>query len=112
MELTPNEPPGHGRRKLRSHLAEIHRLRAEGYTIRAIHQALENAGIDVSWATVQREVVRPERTSKPTGKRIAQVPSAPQSDPAVTRGKATATADLDRFFDSHISNPLFKRKHT
>jgi hypothetical protein len=111
MELTPSEPPGHARRKLRGLVSEIARLRAEGYTIRAIHQALADAGIKVGWATVQREVARlaePSPVAK-TGRQSAQ-PSAPPGDSAKPEPTSRAATDVDSYFDQHNTNPLFRKK--
>lgn len=97
MELKPTEPPGHAGRKLRGFVSEMARLRAEGYTIRAIHQALTNAGVTVGWATVQREVAR-----------LAQPfpPVPPTARPLAAR----PAVDVEGYFDPHTTNPLFRKK--
>jgi hypothetical protein len=116
MELQPSEPPGNAQRKLRSFVAEIARLRAEGYTIRAIHQALKNAGVIVAWATVQREVQRLAQ-NRPDVQRLTETGPAlksPSAEPSamnepVSRNETTA-AEVDTYFAQHNPNPLFKRK--
>jgi hypothetical protein len=113
MELKPSEPPGHARRKLRGLVSEIARLRAEGYTIRAIRQALDDAGIKVGWATVQREVARlaqqpspaPKATRAPGGKAVAPA-EAGQPAPRTPR----AAVEVEKYFDQHNTNPLFRKK--
>ena len=114
MELKPTEPPGHARRKLRGLVNEIARLRAEGYSIRAIHQALINAGVTVGWATVQREVARLAQSSS-----AATTARPPAARPAVPGDAAKATApqassrpavDVEGYFDPHTTNPLFRKK--
>ena len=101
MELRPTVPPGNAQRKLRGFEGEIARLRSEGYTISAIRQALEDTGIKVGWATVQREATR---LAKPS---IAAPVLAPQPPP---NKPAPAPVDVDSFFDTHTANPLFRKK--
>jgi len=112
MELKPSEPPGHARRKLRGLVSDIARLRAEGYTIRAIRQALVDAGIKVGWATVQREVARlaqppfpAPRSAQPVGSAVAPA-DAGQPAPCAPR----TAVEVDRYFDQHNTNPLFRKK--
>jgi len=113
MELKPTEPPGHARRKLRGLVSEIARLRAEGYTIRAIHQALADAGFSVGWATVQREVARLARPSPVVT--AAQQPTARLAVPddaahAAPQAPSRPAVDVEGYFDQHTTNPLFKKK--
>lgn len=61
LKLTPDEPPGRATRKARQFEAEIARLRAEGYTLAAIRRSLAAAGVEVSLATIRRELKRPKR---------------------------------------------------
>jgi len=56
--LIPRRPPGRCNRKARTYSAEIRRLRAEGYSLDVIREALAEAGVVVSKSTVQREAVR------------------------------------------------------
>jgi hypothetical protein len=58
MRLKPMQPPGRITRKAREFESEIVQLRADGYTLEAIRQALENAGVQVSLSTVRREALR------------------------------------------------------
>jgi ribosomal protein L12E/L44/L45/RPP1/RPP2 len=113
MELKPSEPPGHARRKLRGLVSEIARLRAEGYTIRAIRQALSDAGIDVGWSTVQREVARldqaPAFTSR-AARTPATKPAAPAKAAQPAPRAARAAVEVDRYFNQHNTNPLFRKK--
>ena len=101
MELRPTVPPGNAQRKLRGFEAEIARLRSEGYTIAAIRQALEDAGIKVGWATVQREATR---LNKPSTATPVLAPQPPPNKPA------PAPVDVDSFFATHTANPLFRKK--
>jgi hypothetical protein len=58
VKLTPTTPPGSARRKALAFAGEIARLHREGYTLEVIRQTLADAGIEVSWSTVQREAQR------------------------------------------------------
>jgi len=109
MELKPRDPPGDARRKLRGLVSEIARLRAAGYTIRAIHETLVDAGIEVGWATVQREIARLEyRTVVSSASR--QTPA--QSVAAVETNVVaqSAAVDVNDYFDQQITNPLFRKR--
>lgn len=114
MELKPTEPPGHAKRKLRGLVSEIARLRAEGYTIRAIHEALASAGVEVGWATVQREVARLSQPS-PAGTK-AQQPTARATmpseagQPAEPGASRRSAVEVERYFDQQTTNPLFKKR--
>jgi hypothetical protein len=44
MDLTPKLPPGRANRKALAFAAEVHRLRAAGYSFEAIRLALREAG--------------------------------------------------------------------
>ena len=57
--LVPTQAPGRLTRKARHYLPQIVQLRAQGYTLEAIQQALAAAGIAVSISTVRREALRP-----------------------------------------------------
>lgn len=116
MKLQPSEPPGNAKRKLRGYVDEIARLRAEGYTIRAVHQALINAGVVVTWATVQREAARlgRERQAVNLGQKTAPASStkgaAPQQDIGPSTGIKTGADEVESYFAQHNANPLFKKK--
>jgi hypothetical protein len=125
MRLKPTEPPGHARRKLRGLVSEIARLRIEGYSIRAIRQALAAEGIDVAWSSVQREVARlaspppaaatacqpAARPAKP-GKAAAAPQPARAAEAAQPGTSPGAAVDVGRYFDLHATNPLFRNKGT
>lgn len=109
MELNPTTPPGNAQRKLRGFEREIARLRFEGYTIEAIRQALEDVGVKVGWATVQREAVRLDKSA--AGARTQQqsahgLPAAQQPSKPTT----SAAVDVDSFFATKMANPLFRNK--
>ena len=112
MKLTPRDPPGHARRKLRGLVPEIERLRNEGHTIDAIHQALLDVGIQVSWAAVQRETARLKKAPSTILKSNVQLDtSAVSSHTDTTIPPApVATVEVDSFFVQHNTNPLFRKK--
>ena len=58
MKLVPQQPPGRITRKARDFEPDIVQLRAQGYTLNAIRQALATAGVHVSISTVRREALR------------------------------------------------------
>lgn len=60
VKLVPLSPPGRITRKARDFEADIVELRAQGYTLDAIRQALNAAGVQVSISTVRREALRSE----------------------------------------------------
>lgn len=74
--LIPRRPPGRSNRKARVFAEEIRRLRAEGYGLEVIREALADAGVVVSKSTVQREAARGPSSSQ----------SAPISDTAQPPG--------------------------
>lgn len=116
MELQPSEPPGNAKRKLRVYLDEIARLRAEGYTIRAVHQALINAGVVVAWATVQREAARLGREHqavKPGQKAetaLTTKGAAPHQALRQGTSKKAGKDEVESYFAQHNANPLFIKK--
>lgn len=59
MQLNTKRPPGRGTCKAPPYAPEVRRLRAEGYTLEAIRQALLASGIAVSTSMVRREAGRP-----------------------------------------------------
>ena len=116
MELRPSEPPGNAKRKLRGYVDEIARLRAEGYTIRAVHQALINAGVVVAWATVQREAARlgQEHRAVRAGQKAEPAPTTKGAVPRQAirpgAGKKAGADEVESFFAQHNANPLFRKK--
>ena len=116
MELRPSEPPGNAKRKLRAYVDEIARLRAEGYTIRAVHKALINVGVVVAWATVQREAARLDKqrqTVKP-GQKAEPASTingaAPHQAVGQGIGKKADAVEVESYFAKHNANPLFRKK--
>jgi hypothetical protein len=119
--LQPKQPPGQRSRKARRFGDEIRRLRAEGYSLDSIRESLADAGIVVSWSTVQREAARqahgppPRDVTKPQPAQSASAESLPvgpplQADepraaPLRQSGKEVAEA----FFAAHNSNPLLRK---
>lgn len=88
MKLAPQQPPGRITRKARSFEAEIVQLRAQGYTLEAIRQALADAGVRVSISTVRREANRAAAPNPIT----ATGASAPGAFPSSPRGSTTDEA--------------------
>ena len=124
MKLVPTHPPGRSTRKARAYAAEICQLRAQGYTFEAIRQALADAGVHVSTATVQREAARASRLKTPPAlampgsatDRPASEPSTPQTVSATCQGAAapaeapTGKQVAEAFMRKRITNPLFRAK--
>lgn len=129
MKLDPKEPPGRSTRKARRFAAEISELRAHGYTFEAIRQALAQAGVQVSNATVQREAARTTRLrsqamplapcSRPDPVLQGAAPPnvAPAGTPHQRRPDTRAGLDLrsakeiaEAFTEAHISNPLVRAR--
>lgn len=116
MELQPSEPPGNAKRKLRGYVDEIARLRAEGYTIRAVHQALIDAGVVVAWATVQREAARlgqehqAVRSGQKAGPASTTKGAAPHQAIGPGTGKKAGADVVESYFAQHNANPLFNKK--
>ena len=126
MRLVPTHPPGRSTRKAREFEAEIVQLRAQGYSLEAIRNALVNAGVHVSISTVRREANRatvphPLRAvseatatsllapSHALGPATAEAPAAPVTTsvlPERHRGKEIAEA----FMRNRITNPLIRSK--
>ena len=107
MLLSPTEPPGRANRKLRQYVAEIARLKNDGYTIEGIRKAFAEKGIAIGWSTVYREVARLEKSGAVPLPNTAQPPTS--SSMKKTDINA-ATVDVDDFFKTHVSNPLLQRK--
>jgi hypothetical protein len=124
MELTPKLPPGRANRKALAFAAEIHRLRAAGYSFEAIRLALQEAGVHVSRTTVKREAARRPAIAPVAQHRHAPFPptsllptSAPgASTPAVTAVPSPTAASFmgdarsghqiaEAFMEGRISKP-------
>ncbi|MFG6433047.1 hypothetical protein [Roseateles sp. LYH14W] len=119
--LQPKEPPGQRTRKARRFGDEIRRLHAEGYSLESIRETLAEAGVVVSWSTVQREAAR-QAPAPP--QRASIRPQPDLSAPAVSRtfGATAAVVEppaapprqsgrevAEAFFQTHISNPLLRK---
>ena len=97
MRLLPLQPPGRMSRKARGYTQEIAQLRAEGYTLEAIREALAAAGVHVSLSTVWREELRASERAHPVTVNPASSsapPVAPRPAPAsgLTSSLATPAA--------------------
>ena len=111
MKLVPIDPPGRSSRKARRFAQDMRDLRAQGYTFEAIRMALAAVGVNVSNATVQREVARAAK-----GHVVVQTvdPSAVPVRAPVTSGITTET-DIrsakeiaEAFTATQNTNPLFR----
>lgn len=113
MEMKRNDPPGRSNRKLRGYLSEITELHREGYTIAGICKVLCDAGIVIGWSTVQREVARLNKSPATTTTNTPQaspIDATPGTESVLPVQQKPATqADVERFFSTHISNPLLKK---
>lgn len=125
MQLQPRHPPGRKSRKARAFAAEIHRLKADGYTCDEIRQALADVGLVVSRSTVQREAARAWRRTNPMGATAAAVvtSSAPLAHPVEQAGVPPAArprTDDPRtprqiaadFMRDQVTNPLLHAQRT
>jgi hypothetical protein len=112
-------------RKARDFEAEIVQLRAQGYTLEAIRQALADAGVHVSISTVWREANRyaaPDTVAAASANTPGvQSPSAPSASATSVPPAGTVNAaalheqrsgkDLAEAFVRHQStNPLIRAK--
>jgi hypothetical protein len=113
MPLQPRRAPGRRDRKAASYASEIAQLRGAGYTFEAIREALADVGIEISEATLRRELRRPQppasRTAPtaPPGTAPPPVASAPVRP--VPRG-ASGREIAEAFFAAHPSNPLLRAR--
>lgn len=119
MHLQPRRERGRSDRKAAAYASEILRLRGEGFTFEAIREALIDIGVELSEATLRREVQR----SQPTGDRsrrtappascsaapAAVPPTASVAAPSASAG-ASGKEIAEAFFDAHPSNPLLRTK--
>lgn len=125
--LIPTQAPGRLTRKARHYLTQIAQLRAQGYTLEAIQQALADVGVSVSLSTVRREAMRPvpiapwpvaapvaapaplavAPPTPPPGAPVSSVASpAIRSLPDASSGKDVAAA----YAQSKSTNPLSRAK--
>jgi hypothetical protein len=126
VKLVPAGPPGRITRKARDFEADIVQLRAQGYTLDAIRQALQAAGVQVSISTVRRESLRGGRAvPQPRGTSstsMAELPAAVTQDAAPAEAPAGAVHDVaspawlkgrdvaEAYMRDHITNPLYRAK--
>lgn len=118
MQLQPRREPGRSDRKAAAYAAEIVRLRAEGYTYEAIREALADVGIQLSEASLRREVRRHRRPADHTGSGVqpgslAPAPATASSPPPCTAVTSVPTGSSGReiaeaFFNANPSNPLIR----
>jgi hypothetical protein len=108
-------------------------LRARGYTFEAIRQALAAVGVNVSNATVQREVARIAKSGdnavdahsagRPVHGEFTAAPAPPPGHPVSTpppHSSLVSRSPVDRrsakeiaeaFMSSQITNPLVRARH-
>jgi hypothetical protein len=125
VKLVPPGPPGRITRKARDFEADIVQLRAHGYTLDAIRQALESAGVQVSISTVRRESLRrgqpgpaaqatsPKSMADPTVAVSQEAPPVPFPAPSVTAASPAWTKGRDvaeAYMRDHVTNPLYRAK--
>jgi hypothetical protein len=119
MKLEPKRPPGRPNRKALFFEAEIAHLRDEGYSCKAIWEALLDKGLALSLSAVKREVARlgkragVARRSAPAASFASLQASAFQapvsslaSTPSSPSGKDVAAA----WMKEHITNPLVRAR--
>lgn len=121
VNVQPKHPPGQRSRKARRYVDQIRNLKAQGYTLDDIREALADAGVVVSKSTVQREASRrppsayqPDRPMAPPppmpptidGLNTEPQPAAaPPSQAMKQSGKDIAAA----YFAANNFNPLFRK---
>jgi len=128
MDLAPKHPPGRANRKALAFTAEIHRLRAAGYSFEAIRLALHEAGVEVSRTTVKREAAKCPAVVAPAPQRHApaaatQWPSStgapasfqepPQSLPApgsYAGDSRSGKEIVEAFMQGRVTNPLMQER--
>jgi hypothetical protein len=115
MQLQPRRERGRSDRKAAAYATEIVRLRGEGYTFEAIREALIDIGVELSEATLRREVRRRQKRSADSGS-VGPPPTsapAPVAPSAVAEPAAAATSGreiAEAFFKANPSNPLLRAK--
>ncbi len=115
MKLVPKDPPGRSTRRARGFAADIGQLRAQGYTLEAIREALAEAGVNVSKSTVQREVARAAKG--PGIARDWRTNSGPAPMPVALGIRTEADPRSGReiaeaFTATQNTNPLFRSRST
>ncbi|MCB2022174.1 MAG: hypothetical protein KDG44_15375 [Burkholderiaceae bacterium] len=120
MQLQPRRERGRCDRKAAAYAAEIIRLRREGYTFEAIREALIDIGVELSEATLRREVRRRQQPADPSGSTVppaslvsVRTTTAPSMMPATAPTTRTGTSGreiAEAFFNANPSNPLLRTK--
>jgi|GEM_PF-1117372 len=129
MSLQTRRPPGHAKRKALTYAADIIHLRLQGYTLSAIREALEDAGVPVSISTVRREVLKGATTAvvhQPNevhpGLHVALTNRGKAMTPVTAVTAVTATdlptistplpgkAIAEKFMRGRPTNPLFLKE--
>ena len=119
MKLEPKRPPGRPNRKALAFEAEIARLRLEGYSCKAIWEALLDEGLALSLSAVKREVARLGTKAQfaryganatafgPLQASAVQTPVAPPTTTTFSpSGKDVAAA----WMKDRITNPLVRAR--
>ncbi len=132
MTIAPSTSPGRSNRKARDYNSDIHRLREAGYTFASIHEALLQAGVQVSRTTVKREAARPPQAD--LGMRVSADVANPEAlgsghfgDSVIASSKCEGPANrskvetrsyaddtrtgmqiVDEFMRGRTSNPLLQ----
>lgn len=119
LDVRPAHPPGRRSRKARGYADRIRELHAQGYSIEQIREALAEAGIFVSWSTVQREAARPcvaQGRAASSHRDAFALPVARASPPAAGPSDASQlSADVrgkdfaEAFMNSRVSNTLLRK---
>ena len=126
MDLAPKHPPGRANRKALAFTAEIHRLRAAGYSFEAIRLALHEAGVEVSRTTVKREAAKRPAVVAPARQRHAparewpsstgasasfQEPTQPMPASGSYAGDSRSGKEIvEAFMQGRVSNPLMQER--
>jgi hypothetical protein len=122
MQLQPRREPGRRDRKAAAYVAEIVRLRAEGYTFEAIREALADVGIQLSESALRREVRRQRQPADRTPSSVRPASRTPAIAPASSPSASVPAASLptgssgreiaEAFFNANPSNPLLRAKES
>jgi hypothetical protein len=111
MPLQPRRAPGRNDRKAATYASEIVRLRSAGYTFEAIREALADVGIEISEATLRRELRRPQPSAPRTAPTAtpASAPSPVASAPLPPAPTGASGREIaEAFFNANPSNPLLR----
>lgn len=115
MRLNPKQPPGRSTRKALAFASEIARLHVDGYSCEAIRQALADAGVKVSRATVMREVSRISKDGPPPFAASRSAASGPVASQPTTHALLPPSSDrrsgkeiAAAWMTGRITNPLLR----